>query len=70
MLGVLRETMAWMLPESVVDYVYVTGAIRYPLGSCMQEEAVVAGVNLYTRQHFPDRLWPVQARLWHSPPRL
>lgn len=58
MLGVLRETMARVLPASVVEYVYVTDTIRYPLGFCTQEEAVVAGVNLYTRQHFPDDSGP------------
>ena len=59
MLEVLRETMARVLPTSVVEYVYVTDIIRYyPLGFCTQKEAVVAGVNLYTRQHFPDDLGP------------
>ena len=55
MLEVLRETIVRLLPNPVVEYVYVTDIIRYhPLGLCTQEEAVVAGVNLYTRQRFPD----------------
>ena len=59
MLGVLRETVARVLPASVVEYVYVTDLIRYhPLGFCTQREAVIAGVNLYTRQDFPDEPGP------------
>lgn len=47
MMALLHQAM------SVVEYVYVTDAIRpYPLGFCTQEEAVVAGVNLFTRQQF------------------
>ena len=42
------------MPRSAVEYVYVTDSIRhYPLGFNTRDGAIVAGVNLYTRQHFP-----------------
>ena len=54
MLGALRETAVRLLPRSAVEYVYVTDSIRhYPLGFHTRDSAVVEGVNLYTRQHFP-----------------
>ena len=54
MLGALRETAVRLLPRSAVEYVYVTDSIRhYPLGFNTRDGAIIAGVNLYTQQHFP-----------------
>lgn len=54
MLAALRETAVRLLPRSAVEYVYVADVIKhYPLGFHTRDEAVVAGVNLYTQQRFP-----------------
>ena len=54
MFGALRNTGVRLLPRSAVEYVYVTDVIKhYLLGFHTRDSAVVAGVNLYTRQHFP-----------------
>ena len=54
MLAALRETATRFLPRSAVEYVYVTDIVKhYPLGFHTRDGAIVAGVNLYTQQHFP-----------------
>ena len=54
MLRALHGTAGRLLPRSAVEYVYITDVIKYyPLGFHTRDSAVVAGVNLYTRQHFP-----------------
>ena len=53
MLAALRDTAVRLLPRSPVEYVYVTDITKhYPLGFHTRDGAVVAGVNLYTQQHF------------------
>ena len=54
MLRALHGTAVRLLPRSAVEYVYITDVIKYhPLGFHTRDSAVVAGVNLYTRQDFP-----------------
>ena len=54
MLRAIRETAVRLLPRFAVEYVYETDVIKhYLLGFHTRDSAVVAGVNLYTRQQFP-----------------